>query len=79
MTRPTNFVAASWLAKIKAQGGPVAQGGAIPHAEAQQAPAAEKTGLERALDDAIARGDASGALAAFVMLEGGRVLEQSDE
>ena len=63
MTRPTNLVAASWLAKIKAQGGPVAQGGAIPRAEAEQAPAAEKTGLARALDAAIARGDASGALA----------------
>ena len=50
MRRPTNFVAASWLAKIKAQGGPVAQGGAIPRAEAQQAPAAGKTGLARALD-----------------------------
>ena len=35
----------AWLAQVKAQGGPVTQGGAIAHADAKQAPEAEKTGL----------------------------------
>jgi len=58
-------VHAAWLAHIKAQGGPVAQGGAIPHADTTQAPGSEKTGLERALEDAIVRHDATAALVAL--------------
>jgi len=72
-------VHAAWLAHIKAQGGPVAQGGAIPHADTTQAPGSEKTGLERALEDAIVRGDVSTAYTAFVMLEGWRLLAMSDD
>ena len=46
-TRSPNSRAAyaAWLAQVKAQGGPVAQGGAIARADAKQAPEAEKTGL----------------------------------
>ena len=72
-------VHAAWLAHIKAQGGPAAQGGATPHADTTQAPGSEKTGLERALEDAIVRGDVSTAYTAFVMLEGGRLLAMSDD
>ncbi len=68
-----------WLAHIKARGGPVAQGDAIPHADTAHAPGSEKTGLERTLEDDIVRGDVSTAYTAFVMLEGGRLLAMSDD